>query len=652
MHAAARSSRLTGSPLGRAVILGGLCVLTLAGAPESQDLVEVTAIRFWTLGDVTRVAVETSGEIRFVRDRLHNPERIFFDLRGARTRLGKNGFQAIAVGDRLVRQIRTAQTKPDVVRIVVDLASDSEFTASQLANPSRLIIELRPAGGAVAAAPPLPATEIAAPRAAGARPPPTLGPKPAEAPPAKAAGREIPPVTEAARETRPARAAGREIPPVTEAARESQPATAAAKETQPAQAAGREIPPVTQAATETRSARAAGRESRPATAAGKETRPATAAAKETRPATAAAKETRPAQAAGRDIPPVTQAAKESQPARAADKEIPPVTEAAKETRPAQVAGRETLPATAAAKETRPAQATGRESRRARAAGREIPPVMDAAEETRLAKPAATEGQPPTPAETAVPAMKNSRGERSLTRVLGLKIGRVVIDPGHGGHDHGSTGPTGLAEKELVLDLAKRLGALIEEDLGSEVVYTRTADIFVPLETRTEIANNAKADLFLSIHANSSTFKTVTGVETYYLNFTTSRTDLEVAARENATSQKSIYELTELLQKIALKDKVEESREFASKVQSSLHSASLRLNSRSRNRGVKKAPFVVLIGASMPSVLVEIGFVSNARDEALFKKPDHRQRVAEALYKGLSQYAATLSHFQVAQTKAP
>jgi N-acetylmuramoyl-L-alanine amidase len=229
---------------------------------------------------------------------------------------------------------------------------------------------------------------------------------------------------------------------------------------------------------------------------------------------------------------------------------------------------------------------------------------------------------------------------------------VVIDPGHGGHDHGSTGPTGLTEKELVLDLAKRLGALIEERLASEVVYTRTDDIFVPLETRTEIANDAKADLFLSIHANSSPFKTVTGVETYYLNFTTSRADLEVAARENATSQKSIHELTELLQKIALKDKVEESREFASKVQSSLHSASLRQNSRSRNRGVKKAPFVVLIGAFMPSVLVEIGFVSNARDEALLKKSDHRQRVAEALYKGLSQYAGTLSHFQVAQTKAP
>ncbi|MCX6636920.1 MAG: N-acetylmuramoyl-L-alanine amidase [Acidobacteria bacterium] len=559
MHAAERSSRLMGSPLGRAAILGGLCVLTLAGASESKDLVEVTAIRFWTLGDVTRVAVETSGETRFVHDRLHNPERIFFDLRGARTRLGKNGFQAIPVGDRLVRQIRTAQTKPDVVRVVVDLESDSEFTASQLANPSRLIIELRPATRAAAAAPPVPAPEIAAPPAAGAKPPRAPEAKPVEVPPAKAA----------------------------------------AKETSPAKTAAKEAPPTK------------------------------AAAKETSPARAAAKETPPARAEAKETPPAKAAAEETPPARASAKETPPAQAVAKETPPAKAAAKETLSAKAAAEETAPDKAAAKKAPPAKAAAKEPPPAQAAAKE-------------PPPARAAA----------SLTRVLGLKIGRVVIDPGHGGHDRGTTGPTGLAEKELVLDLAKRLGALIEEQLGSEVVYTRTEDIFVPLETRTEIANDAKADLFLSIHANSSPFKTVTGVETYYLNFTTSRADLEVAARENATSQKSIHELTELLQKIALKDKVEESREFASKVQSSLHSVSLRQNSRSRNRGVKKAPFVVLIGASMPSVLVEIGFVSNARDEALLKKSDHRQRVAEALYKGLSLYAGTLSHFQVAQTTAP
>jgi N-acetylmuramoyl-L-alanine amidase len=447
MRSTAGSCWSRGCLLGRAVALGGLCLLGLAGQEPStpKPLVEVTAIRFWSLGEVTRIAVVTSGEAAFFRDRIHNPERIFFDLKGARSKLGNKGSQTIPVGDRLVKQIRIAQTQPRVARIVLDLESDAEFTASQLANPYRLIIELRPVAGAKAAAGPVPAVETAKPPAA------------AETP------------------------AGTSAPP---------------------QAGGPVRPPA------------------------------------------------------------------------------------------------------------------------------------------------------APAATAVPAKTTSRGERSLTRALGLKVGRVVIDAGHGGHDHGTTGPTGLTEKELVLDLAQRLGALIEERLGSEVVYTRTDDTFVPLETRTEIANNAQADLFLSIHANSSPYKGVSGAETFYLNFTTSKADLEVAARENATSQKSIHELTELLQKIAKKDKAEESREFAAKVQSALYVATPRQAARPRNRGVKKAPFVVLIGASMPSVLVEVGFLSNPRDEGLFKKPEYRQRLAEALYKGLSQYAGTLSHFQVAQTRAP
>jgi N-acetylmuramoyl-L-alanine amidase len=237
----------------------------------------------------------------------------------------------------------------------------------------------------------------------------------------------------------------------------------------------------------------------------------------------------------------------------------------------------------------------------------------------------------------------------MIRVLGLKVGRIVLDPGHGGHDAGTIGPEGLREKDLVLDVAKRLGALIEERLGSEVIYTRADDVFVPLERRTEIANEAKADLFLSIHANSSTLRSAAGVETYYLNFTTSRAALEVAARENAGSQKTIYELQDLLEKIALKDKVEESREFATRVQTAMFGLSAKSDALSRDhRGVKRAPFVVLIGASMPSVLSEIGFISNAHDESIMKRAEYRERIAEALYKGLAGYANTLSHFQVAQ----
>lgn len=235
----------------------------------------------------------------------------------------------------------------------------------------------------------------------------------------------------------------------------------------------------------------------------------------------------------------------------------------------------------------------------------------------------------------------------MTRALGLKIRRIVIDPGHGGHDQGSSGPTGLLEKELVLDVALRLGELVSNNLGSEVVYTREDDHFVPLEMRTKIANDSRADLFVSIHANSSTIRTVSGVETYFLSFTTSKEALDVAARENATSERSVFELRDLLQKIALQDKIDESREFATRVNASLFRVWGPVGV-TRNRGVKKAPFVVLIGASMPSILTEIGFLSNPRDEKELRKADTRQKIAEALYRGISQYSDSLSHFAVAR----
>jgi N-acetylmuramoyl-L-alanine amidase len=229
----------------------------------------------------------------------------------------------------------------------------------------------------------------------------------------------------------------------------------------------------------------------------------------------------------------------------------------------------------------------------------------------------------------------------------LKLQRIVIDPGHGGHDDGTQGPHGLLEKELVLDVSQRLGKMIEEKLGAEVVYTRSDDTFVPLEGRTAIANDKKADLFLSIHANSSPVARITGVETYFLNFTDMKDALEVATRENAGAEKSIFELRDLIQKISLHDKASESRDFAERLQNSLFAFSSKTFTTEKNRGVKQAPFVVLIGANMPSVLAEIGFVSNTREEALLKRPEYRQRLAEALFRGVSKYADSLSHFQVA-----
>jgi N-acetylmuramoyl-L-alanine amidase len=141
------------------------------------------------------------------------------------------------------------------------------------------------------------------------------------------------------------------------------------------------------------------------------------------------------------------------------------------------------------------------------------------------------------------------------------------------------------------------------------------------------------------------------VETYYLNFTDSKDAMDVASRENASSQKSIFELQDIIQKISLHEKLDESKEFAGRIQTSLFSLSSHNVPGQKNRGVKKAPFVVLIGASMPSVLAEIGFVSNPREEALLKKSDYRQKVADALFRGLSKYAESLSHFQMAQTEA-
>jgi len=245
------------------------------------------------------------------------------------------------------------------------------------------------------------------------------------------------------------------------------------------------------------------------------------------------------------------------------------------------------------------------------------------------------------------AQPMAAGNRSLTRALGLKIGKIVIDPGHGGHDTGTIGPNGLEEKDLVLDVGKRLGRLLEARLGAEVIYTRQDDTFIPLETRTAIANREQADLFISIHANSSHDAGARGVETYYLNFTSSPEALEVAARENAVSEKSIHELQDLVKKIALKEKIDESREFASDVQDSLYGGLSLSNAGIRNRGVKKAPFIVLIGANMPSILAEISFVSNPTDERKLETPEQRQRVAEGLYRGVARYASGLSGVKVA-----
>jgi N-acetylmuramoyl-L-alanine amidase len=274
----------------------------------------------------------------------------------------------------------------------------------------------------------------------------------------------------------------------------------------------------------------------------------------------------------------------------------------------------------------------------------ISPKESSRNRKKIIEPSARTAAPATTTRTAAPT---ATGERSLIRALGLKIGKIVVDAGHGGHDTGTIGPNGLQEKDLVLDVALKLGKLLEDKLGAEVVYTRDDDTFIPLETRTAIANKEQADLFISIHANSSDDQSARGVETYYLNFTSRADALEVAARENAVSEKSIHELQDLVKKIALKEKIGESREFAIDVQRSLYAGLSAKNPSLRNRGVKKAPFVVLIGANMPSILAEISFVSNPDDAKKLKTNEYRQRIAESLYKGVARYVNSLSGVKVA-----
>ncbi len=248
------------------------------------------------------------------------------------------------------------------------------------------------------------------------------------------------------------------------------------------------------------------------------------------------------------------------------------------------------------------------------------------------------------------AAPTAEGERTLQRALGLKINRIVIDPGHGGHDSGTIGVGGIMEKDVVLDVALRLGKLLHDKLGAEVTYTRSDDTFIPLETRTAIANKAEADLFISVHANSSGDETARGVETYYLNFTSQPDALDVAARENAVSDQGVHQLADLVKKITLKDKIDESREFAADVEESLYDGLHKGNDGLKNRGVKKAPFVVLIGANMPSILTEISFVTNSKDAAQLRTPDYRERVAQSIYRGVAAYTGGLSGVHVAAAK--
>jgi N-acetylmuramoyl-L-alanine amidase len=522
-----------------ATITFALCLL--AAAPRLLAL-ELQEIRFWSLGEVTRVVVQFDGEFRYKWARLENPPRVFFDLPDARLAVDgakeRGRMRVIPVNDSTLKQIRYAENTPGSSRVVLDLAGDHEFTASQLANPPRLIIEIRNAAGATGIVEQS-RTGVVRP---GAPPEPGSAVTPGNPQPTDARVPE----------------------PV--ASTSVRPPLPSSLGTAPAAS--------------------------------------TSSASVTRPASAPAPSSKPGAEA---------AAAAGAPSRTRQPE--PVVSAVADASPASPA----VPATPVDRAPAPAVAS--------------------------AAPENAAPEKPEPVPVAKPAARTATGQQSLTRALGLKIGKIVLDPGHGGKDQGTAGISGLLEKDLVLDLAKRVKALLEVRLGSEVVLTREDDVFIALEERTAIANRHRADLFVSLHANSSPFRLAAGPETYYLDFTSSRESMDVAARENATSNRSVADLQDLVKKIALKDKRDESRDFAARMQRALfQSQAVGSPGKKRNRGVKAAPFVVLVGAEMPSILVEIGFLSNKQEEGALKKEAYRQAVAEAIFEGMNSYIASLSHF--------
>lgn len=229
---------------------------------------------------------------------------------------------------------------------------------------------------------------------------------------------------------------------------------------------------------------------------------------------------------------------------------------------------------------------------------------------------------------------------SLARQLGLQVSRIVIDAGHGGHDPGAHS-NGLREAEVVLDIARRLAERLGAQPGVEVVLTRTDDTFLPLRARTAMANEVEADLFLSIHANASRNRNAHGIETYFLDFAPDPEAEQIAARENLAAGGTMKDLQNLLETLASNSKIRESREFAGAIQRAMVSQLQAVNADVRDLGVKQAPFFVLIGAHMPSVLAEVSFLTNRREADLLATDAYRDRIANALHDGILRYRKAL-----------
>ena len=242
-----------------------------------------------------------------------------------------------------------------------------------------------------------------------------------------------------------------------------------------------------------------------------------------------------------------------------------------------------------------------------------------------------------PAKTSTEISEKPVAEISMAQQLGLGVQRIVIDPGHGGKDPGAIG-FGLQEKDIVLKVSKMAGKILKEKYKYDVTFTREDDTFLPLGQRTAIANTQNADLFLSIHVNAHPESSVKGIETYYLNFTTNKDAMRVAARENASSTHNINELHEILAELMLNTNLSESSLLAEFIQNSIVKGLQKEEYNVRNLGVKQAPFYVLVGANMPAILAEISYISNLEEAQRLKDDNYLQTIAKQLAAGVAVYA--------------
>ena len=582
-----------------------------APAPKKASPTRVTGIRHWSTADYTRVAIDLDADVKYQAGRVPDPDRIFFDLpdtRLASTLVGKS----FDVQDGFLKKIRVAQYQPGSTRVVLEVDDVAEYSAFLLPNPYRLIIDIH-------------GREPRAQSQVAANPPADVSPDEFKA----KNGASVTAENAAATATTP-----RTItkPAATMKSAESTATAAKPAQQAPATPTNGALSGGTQAA-----AKAQPHEANPKTAVKPATTDLASTATSGTPKSGTVK-------TGQNAPDTTlPAGSASDPSAVKTTKVEQAAASKNAPKSITTTARAAQPNDDADEDLPSPGGSGANTTKLTAAPTAVTVVTDKSRASKkVAKTAATE----VPATHE--ALPTADGDRSLIRALGLKIGRIVIDAGHGGHDTGTIGPNGLLEKDLVLDVTLRLGRLLEARLGANVIYTRDDDTFIPLETRTAIANEKQADLFISVHANSSEDPSARGVETYYLNFTSNPEALEVAARENAVSEKSIHELQDLVKKITLKEKIEESHELASDVQQSLYTGLSAKSPTLRNRGVKKAPFVVLIGANMPSILAEISFVSNPVDEKKLETPEYRQKIAESLYKGIAKYVGGLSGVKVAE----